>query len=188
MNPRLLLIGWLVPACLVSLFSVSCRQSHAANTRVERGSYLVTVLACNDCHTPLIETPQGPQPDMTRMLSGHPQDLIMPDPPALPSGPWGWVGASTSTAYAGPWGVSFSANLTPDENSGLGAWTEDIFVKTMRSGRHWGVARPILPPMPWASLRHLTDEDLAAIFAYLQSIPPVVNQVPEARIVEAPAD
>src|SRR5262245_31765480 len=76
--------------------------------RVERGAYLVKTMGCNDCHTPLKMGPRGPQPDMTRALTGHPQDLVMPPPPPA-SGPWIWHGAATNTAFAGPWGVSFTA-------------------------------------------------------------------------------
>ena len=106
----------------------------------------MTIASCNDCHTPFKLGPKGPEPDMTRMLSGHPEGLVMPPPPKLPAGPWVWVGAGTNTAFAGPWGISYGINLTPDQNTGLGIWTEDIFIKTMRTGRHYGVARPILPP------------------------------------------
>lgn len=154
---------------------------------VERGRYLVTVLACNDCHTPFKMGPNGPEPDMSRMLSGHPQDLLMPDPPQLPEGPWGWVGAATNTAFAGPWGVSYATNITPDENTGVGIWTEEIFLSTMKSGKHWGASRPILPPMPWPSYSQLTDKDLKAVFAYLRSIPAMVNRVPEAVVAPPPA-
>ena len=83
------------------------------------------------------------------------------------------------TAWAGPWGISYAANLTPDRDTGLGIWTEDIFIRTMRTGKHFGVARDILPPMPWQDLSQLTDDDLKAIFTYLRSIPPIRNHVPE---------
>lgn len=144
---------------------------------VERGRYLVTIGGCNDCHTPWVMGENGPGPDLTRMLSGHPADLAMPPAPAA-NGPWTWIGAGTNTAFAGPWGVSFAANLTPDENTGTGIWTEDIFIQTIRSGRHWGQSRPLLPPMPWFNYREMTDEDLKAVFAYLRTIPPVYNPVP----------
>jgi hypothetical protein len=87
--------------------------------------------------------------------------------------------AGTNTAHSGPWGVSFTANLTPDPDTGLGKWTCRNFKDTIRSGRHLGRGRAVLPPMPIAMYRHMTDEDLAAVFAYLQSIPAVRNQVPE---------
>ena len=56
--------------------------------RVERGAYLVTTMGCNDCHTPWKMGPRGPEPDMTRALTGHPADMVMPPAPALPPGPW----------------------------------------------------------------------------------------------------
>jgi hypothetical protein len=85
---------------------------------------------------------------------------------------------ATNTAFSGPWGVSFTANLTPDKETGLGTWTEDIFIQTIRTGRHLGRGRPILPPMPAPVYANLTDEDLGSVFAYLQSLPPRKNQVP----------
>ncbi len=97
----------------------------AAMSPVVQGKHLVTTMGCNDCHTPWKMGPSGPEPDMSLMLSGHPQALVMPPPPKFPEGPWMWAGSGTMTAFAGPWGVSFSANLTPDTTTGLGAWDED---------------------------------------------------------------
>ena len=76
-------------------------------------------------------------------------------------------------------GVSFTANLTPDRETGLGKWNLRTFVDTIRTGRHMGRGRAILPPMPIQMHKHFTDADLQAIFAYLQSIPAVSNRVPE---------
>lgn len=147
-------------------------------TAIERGAYLVRVIGCNDCHTPFKVGPRGPEPDMSRALTGHPSDLVMPPPPSLPPGPWVWVGGATNTAFAGPWGVSFAANLTPDPETGLGKWTEEMFMATLRTGRHQGKGRPILPPMPWPFYKNLSDEDMRALFAYLQSLQPMRNRVP----------
>ena len=149
--------------------------------KVARGKYVVTTSGCNDCHTPWVMGPKGPEPDMTRMLSGHPQDLKMPAPPAA-QGAWAWSGGATNTAFAGPWGVSYTANLTPDKVTGIGIWTEDMFIKTLRTGKHWGTSRPILPPMPWPWFSKMSDEDLKSIYAYLRTIPPVHNQVPDPVI------
>jgi hypothetical protein len=151
--------------------------AEVSKARVERGAYLVGMMGCNDCHTPWKMGPQGPEPDMTRALSGHPQDVVMPPAPAA-AGPWIWHGAATNTAFAGPWGVSFTANLTPDKETGLGAWTEEMFIATMRTARHQGKGRPILPPMPVKMIGKANDEDLKSIFAYLQSLAPVKNKVP----------
>jgi mono/diheme cytochrome c family protein len=152
--------------------------SPAKKARIEHGAYLVRTMGCNDCHTPLKMGPRGPEPDMSRALTGHPADLVMPPPPALPAGPWLTVAAATNTAFAGPWGVSFTANLTPDADTGLGKWTEEMFVATMRTGRHQGKGRPVLPPMPFQMLGALNDQDISDLFAYLQSLAPVKNRVP----------
>lgn len=170
----------LLAATLLGQVARSAEDAGApAADSVARGKYLVTTSGCNDCHTPFKMGPAGPEPDMDRMLSGHPEGLVMPPPPQLPEGPWLATVAATNTAWSGPWGVSFTANLTPDTETGLGRWTLRNFVDTIRSGRHLGRGRPILPPMPYPMYKHFTDEDFAAIFAYLQTIPAVRNQVPE---------
>jgi mono/diheme cytochrome c family protein len=145
--------------------------------RIQRGAYLVGMMGCNDCHTPWKMGPAGPEPDLSRALTGHPQDVVLPPAPAA-AGPWIWHGSATNTAFAGPWGVSFTANLTPDKETGLGSWTEEMFIATMRTARHQGKGRPILPPMPVKMIGKANDEDLKSIFAYLQSLAPVKNKVP----------
>lgn len=180
-------------ATFTILYAASLALSAAASdtpsgpaSRADRGKYLVTAMGCNDCHTPWKVGPNGPEPDMTRMLSGHPQSLQMPAAPVV-NGPWLMVGAATNTAFAGPWGVSYAANLTPDTHTGLGIWTEDIFVKAIRTGKHFGTSRPIQPPMPWFAFRNLNDEDLKSIYAYLRVIPPVKNLVPDYAPPKEPA-
>jgi hypothetical protein len=143
-------------------------------------------MGCHDCHTPKKMGPNGPEPDFTRALIGHPEEEKLPAPPSLPVGPWLAVASWQLTAWAGPWGISYATNLTPDENTGLGIWTEDIFIKAMRSGRHMGTSRPILPPMPWPNLAASNEPDLKAIFAYLKSLAPVKNRVPEAVLAPQP--
>jgi mono/diheme cytochrome c family protein len=152
-----------------------------AQSAAERGRYLVTLGGCHDCHTPKTFTTAGPEPDMSRALSGHPAADKLPSVPRGLIGPeaWGAVTNNHLTAWAGPWGVSFSRNLTPDAATGLGSWTEEMFIQTLREGKHQGVGRPLLPPMPWQMYRQMTDDDLKAVFAYLRSLPPVQNAVPE---------
>ena len=173
---------YILAAALVAAFVIVAATPPMAlaadDAKVARGKYLVTTSACHDCHTPWVLGPKGPEPDMTRMLSGHPESLELPPPPK-PVGPWLAAFAATNTAWAGPWGVSFTANLTPDPETGLGKWTLKNFSDTIRTGRHMGRGRPILPPMPIPMYKHFTDEDLGAIFAYLQSIPAIKNRVPE---------
>jgi mono/diheme cytochrome c family protein len=145
---------------------------------VERGRYLVSIMGCADCHTPMKMGAAGPEPDMTMMLAGHPQGFKVSTPPTLTE-PWIAALTGSMTAWAGPWGISYSMNLTPDMETGLGQWTESEFIAMARSGRHRGRGRPVLPPMPVISLQNLTDEDLHALFVYLRSIPAISNKVPE---------
>jgi mono/diheme cytochrome c family protein len=154
------------------------RVPSSPQAAVQRGEYLVKIMGCNDCHTPWKMGPQGPEPDMARMLSGHPEKIgKLPNLKA--PGPYVSMGSPTNTAYSGPWGVSYAFNLTPEQNTGIGIWTEEMFVQTIRTGRHMGVSRPVNPPMPWPAYRNATDEDLKAVYAYLRTIKPIVNRVPE---------
>jgi hypothetical protein len=153
------------------------KQSSRGSALVRRGEYLVTIGGCNDCHTPWKMGPNGPEQDMSRMLSGHPETVAI-RAAAEPAPPFGIAVSETFTAWSGPWGVSFTANLTPDPETGLGKWTEQNFIEAMRTGRHQGRGRQILPPMPWFNYGKMTDDDLKATFAYLRSIPPIKNRVP----------
>ena len=146
--------------------------------RIDRGAYLVQIMGCNHCHTPWKIGPRGAEPDMTRALTGHPSDVPISSAPTPAAGPWMWNGAATNTAFAGPWGVSFAANLTPDPETGLGKWTEEMFIATMKTGRHQGKGRQVLPPMPVENLAALSDQDIRDLFTYLQSLVPVRNRVP----------
>jgi Cytochrome c len=157
----------------------------ATADKIARGKYLVTTSGCHDCHTPFKMGENGPEWDMGRMLSGHPENLQMTPPPKLPEGPWLITSSATNTAHAGPWGVSFTANLTPDPETGLGKWSFRNFKDTIRTGRHMGRGRTVLPPMPIPVYKNFTDADLEAVYSYLQSIPPIRNRVPEPW---APAD
>ena len=176
----IVLVGLFLAAVVAAALAPSRGNDHssASPARVERGRYLVASIGCADCHSPKVFGPDGPEPDMTRFLAGHPEADVVAPAPRLPSG---WVAATTAdlTAWSGPWGISFPINLTPDRNTGIGIWTEDMFVKALKTGRHMGVSREILPPMPWKFFRNLTEDDLGAIFSYLRTIPPVHNRVPE---------
>jgi len=148
---------------------------------IQRGAYLVHYGGCNDCHTPKVYGPYGPSEDTTRILSGHPSNEVITAVPTEFLGPGKWMAVTNGhlTAWAGPWGISFTKNLTPDEPTGIGTWTEEIFIKAMRTGKQMGHGRTLLPPMPWFNVAALTDEDLKSVFAYLKSLKPIRNQVPE---------
>lgn len=153
--------------------------------KVKRGEHLVKVLVCRDCHTPMMMTDKGPAWNMERDLSGHPRDIV--PPPFDKNVIEHYVlFSSTFTAIHGPWGTSYAANLTPHE-TGIGTWTEEQFFRALREGKFKGMpnGRNLLPPMPWEGYRHLPDEDISAIFAYLKSIKPVDNLVPQP-VIAAP--
>ncbi|MFH4967784.1 diheme cytochrome c-553 [Gaetbulibacter sp. M240] len=145
---------------------------------VKRGEHLVNAIGCHDCHTPKKFTENGMELDFDRLLSGHPSDELLPEYDENTAKSYILFNMGL-TAATGPWGTSFAGNLTPDD-TGIGSWTEDQFLRAIRKGLFKGLegSRPLLPPMPWLSYKNLPDEDLKAIFAYLKSINPVENVVP----------
>jgi len=147
---------------------------------VALGKYIVSTSGCDDCHTPKIFTEAGPVFDTTKSLSGHQQSESLPLLEISALGQNQWAATTMSlTAWVGPWGISYASNLTPDKATGIGTLTEEMFIKTMREGKYMGVGRPLLPPMPWQVYGMKTDEDLKAIYAYLMSIKPISNLVPQ---------
>ncbi len=167
-------------AALFIFLQLDCSSKKMSKDElVAKGKYLVNLGGCNDCHSPKVMTQMGPVPDTTRLLSGHPENEPSGDIDMQLVAPGKWFLAGQDlTEWVGPWGVSFSANITPDSTTGIGAWTFENFVNTMRNGKHLGTGRDILPPMPWQAFGQLSDEDLRAIFTYLQSLPPISNRVP----------
>lgn len=181
-----------VLCCLSFYLMTSCKEQNNKETSttadteteslVDRGKYLVNIMDCVACHTPKKMTDQGPVPDMDRYMMGFDGSSELPPlPENVPLGPWILFNGEL-TATAGPWGTSYAGNLTPHE-TGLGNWTLEQFGKAMREGKYKGLAnsRPIMPPMPVEAYRHLSDEDIEAIFTYLKSIEPIENVVPAYR-------
>ena len=137
-----------------SLVTLSCGTSKQDTTAaakpdpVVRGRYLVTIMSCNDCHTPGYFYGA---PDTMRRLSGS--DV-------------GWVG---------PWGVVHARNLTPD-STGIGSWTKEQIVHALRTGNTPDGSQ-LAPIMPWMNYSSILDEDDAmAIAAYLKSLPPIAHK------------
>src|SRR5262245_21212147 len=147
---------------------------------VERGKYLVNITGCHDCHSPKKDA-QG-HIDDTRILSGRPMTT------AVPSTSAGEIHTALDlTAWTGPWGTTYASNLTPDPKTGLVSrkYNEATFVAMFRTGKKPnGVG--ILPPMPYEMYANMTDDDLKAVWAYLQTIKPVANQVPANAPAAAP--
>ena len=157
----------LVSLCAIPVFA----QSSSPKALVERGEYLATVGGCGDCHTPKTASMK---PDSARLLSGSPSNAATPSKPAKAGET---VSAAGSTAFHGPWGISYAANLTPDPKTGIASeYTEAKFIEAMRTGKTPD-GGSILPPMPWQNYSKMTDDDLKALWAYLQSIKPVKNKV-----------
>ncbi len=150
------------------------------NSKIAWGEHIVTVSGCDDCHSPKVMTEHGPEPDMSMRLSGHHEEFGYPDVDRKMIQESGFAICNPHfTAWVGPWGVSFSGNLTSDP-TGIGNWEEENFRRALREGKFKGIAsgRGILPPMPWPNFAHFTDEEISAIFAFLKSTTPVSNVVP----------
>ncbi len=154
-------------------------EFYGFNSQLEWGEHLVLIGGCHDCHTPKKMTSHGPVLDTALWLAGHPANMPRIDIDRKEMEAKGLAVAMDLTEWVGPWGISFSANLTPDP-TGLGNWTEEQFIYALRNGIAKGIpgSRPILPPMPWEMIRYMTDDEMKALFAYLKSINPVDNIVP----------
>lgn len=177
--------------CSIPLYSCNSNNENTASETasptqaqmVEQGKYLVEASDCIDCHTPFKMTANGFVPDTSLYLSGVSQNAVTPT--ELDAAEMNLINSQgmiqfPDNAFAGPWGISFPANITPDSTTGIGGWTADIFIRTIRNGKYHGVltGRDLMPPMPWQDFKNFTDEDLRAIFAYLQTIPAIHNRVP----------
>lgn len=125
--------------------------------RVERGEYLVELLGCGSCHT---NGAFEGAPDLSRALAGSNTGIAFNNP----------LGDSRP-------GIIYPANITPDDKTGIGTWTERQLANAIRAGigRH-GKRR--IASMPWQGYARLTDEDVASIVKYLRSIKPIENRVP----------
>jgi mono/diheme cytochrome c family protein len=139
---------------LMVLVALCVARSHVqAETAVERGHYLVEVLAaCGNCHTPV--GPQGPVRE--RHLAGG--QHIRED----------------------AFGLAVASNITPDPATGIGAWTDAEIIRAIREGKGKH-GRTLGPPMPVGMYRHMSDADVRAIVAYLRTVPPVHNAVPPGQ-------
>jgi len=185
--------------CILSILVVSqCAQKSSENqtalnesskpdfggyeSQEKWGEHLVIISGCNDCHTPKKMTPHGPDLDSSLLLSGHPAQMPAPDVNRKEMEKKGLAVTSTLTAWVGPWGISYAANLTSDA-TGIGNWEESSFIRAIREGKYRGIAsaRSLLPPMPWPMYKHMTDSEVKAIFAFLKSTKPISNVAPEAQ-------
>jgi len=144
-------MGFRTVVAIIALSCVPLASVLANDAVVGRGKYLVTIGGCQDCHTP------GHflgKPDMARVLGGSEVGFEIPG-----------------------LGTFYGPNLTPDKDTGLGGWTDAQVIAALQTGvRPDG--RVLAPIMPWRALAVLTKQDVAAVVAYLRSLPPVSNKVP----------
>ncbi|MFN8252803.1 MAG: diheme cytochrome c-553 [Ferruginibacter sp.] len=186
------ILAVIAASLLVTVF-YACSNPAATKTPavaedpVKRGEYLVTIMGCDDCHSPKKMGPHGPEIIAERRFSGFPADFT---PPQLDSNATknGWVSLwADLTSAVGPWGQTFAANITSD-TTGIGTWTEAQFKKAFTEGKYKGLdnTRPLMPHMPWQNYRNIKEEDVKAIFAFLKSTKPVNNVVPAAKLNPPP--
>lgn len=149
------------------------------NDSIKRGEYLVKTIGCHDCHSPKRMGERGPEEIAELALSGFQQNESLPpiNKTAMENG-W-MLMKGDLTAFVGPWGVSFAANITSDD-TGIGNWSQEQFKRAMKEGKLKGEknGRMLLPPMPWENFAKMSDEDLESMFKYLKSTTPVENAVP----------
>ena len=148
--------------------TVSPTKDIDSTSFVARGEYLVKTIGCADCHSPKRITPLGPEIIPELDLSGFPAKSTIPQID-LNSIANGWVMFSPDgTSSIGPWGQSYSANITSDP-TGIGNWPKENFIRALRKGKYKGLegSRDLLPPMPWHFYKNFTDEDLSSIYYYL---------------------
>ncbi len=122
--------------------------------RIEYGRYMASAAGCAHCHTPMEEGEPLPGKD--------------------------FAGGAEMPM---PIGTLRSANLTPDKETGIGNWTEEMFLQRFRAYSDSAYVEPALGPkdfntiMPWRLYAKMTADDLRAIYAYLRSVKPVKNAV-----------
>lgn len=150
------------------------------NSDTAYGEHLVAILDCAVCHSPKVMTEHGPVPDETRAFSGRPADMQLPPVDRKLAEQFGlMIADGDMTAFMGPWGVSFAANITPHA-TGIGSWSEEKFITALREHKYKGIkeGRNLLPPMPLFPT--MTDDELKAVYAYLRTVKPIENIVPSA--------
>lgn len=151
-------------------------------SQIAWGKHIVTIGGCNDCHTPKKMGPNGPEDNMDLELSGTPSQYprINVDRKEIESK---GLAVSNMTEWIGQWGISYPANITSDTTTGIGNWTEEQFILCLRKGKYGGApaGRSLLPPMPWPEFAQMTDDELKAVYAYLESTKPIHNIVPQAQ-------
>ncbi|MGI9533822.1 MAG: c-type cytochrome [Thermodesulfobacteriota bacterium] len=185
-----ILISALTVFLIISIPDLFASKNMDKEIEIKMGKIMTEEFGCVDCHSPKIIVKDQIMIDEKKIFSGHPQDNVLPDfPPELVApGKWRGLYTSSMTAWGGPWGITYSANLTPDKETGIGNWSEENFMSVIKLGIHSSLSRKMLPPMPWNEVARLGDDELRAIFAYLKSLKPIKNKVPESKLLNIHED
>jgi mono/diheme cytochrome c family protein len=162
---------------LTFVLAFATTASASPNTQddvLQNGKYIATIAGCIDCHTPYKAEYQDPSKytleqlqtisfntiaalDETKLLSGgKPFDL-------------------------GPAGVLLTRNLTPDQETGLGTWTDEQVKLAIKTGVN-DDGEILFPVMPYHVYNGMADADVDAVIVYLRSVNAVSNQIPESTI------
>ena len=142
-----LAVGIAVAGAVVAMAATLLPKAHA-DSQVDRGKYFVVLAGCNDCHTPGFFLGK---PDMARYLGGSDVGFEIPG-----------------------LGVFPGRNITPDKETGIGSWTDEQIATAMTTGKRPD-GRELAPIMPYHAFSYMTKDDVAAIVAFLHSIPAVKN-------------
>ena len=163
-------------------------QYGAYDSQVKWGENLVKIGGCNDCHTPKKMGANGPENDMSLMLSGHPAQMPPADFDMKEAAKKNLIVTQTFTSWTGPWGTTYAVNLTSD-STGIGNWKEEQFVKCIKEKKWMGLenTRPLMPPMSMMPVTEMSEDELKAIFAYLKTTPAIKNVAPQAALLPPPA-
>src|SRR5262249_53240434 len=137
---------------------LTVRKFESTAIRLERGKYIATAMGCFYCHSP--------------------HDFNKREHPILS----GMEGAGQQLPYTDLPGRIIAPNLTPDEETGAGSWSDDAMTRAIREGIGHD-NRTLFPIMPYAHYRNMPDEDLASIVVYLRSLPPVKNALPATDVI-----
>ncbi len=146
-------------ALIVAAALAGTGPAKADDAQIKRGEYLARIMDCTGCHTPGV---MSGNPDMAKYLAGGDVGFEIPG-----------------------LGIFWPPNLTSDEATGLGSWSAAEIAHAVRTGETPD-GRILAPIMPYMSYAAITDDDAMALAAYLKSLPPVSNPIPDP--VGSPAD
>jgi mono/diheme cytochrome c family protein len=145
-----LVVGIALAGAAIAAAVTLLPKAHA-ETPADRGHYLVVIAGCNDCHTPGFFFGK---PDQAKYLGGSDVGFEIPG-----------------------LGVFNGRNITPDKETGIGSWTDEQIATAITTGKRPD-GRQLAPIMNYPAFVNMTKEDVAAVVAYLRTIPPVNNKVP----------